>query len=112
MQQQDQYRQVCKVGQMGHIETGSIAECRPGKSFRNYLPYVPQKGAWADRAPEIRRSEGSMCEKSFRKYVPKVPHEYGWGTLGHIRSGVSHERIVQKLLWKSAPCAPCRSEVI
>ncbi len=112
MQRQDQYRQVFEMGQIGHIESGGIAEWRLGKSFRDYVTKVPQKGAGADRAPEIRRSEGSMCEKSFRENVPKVPHEYGWGTLGHIISGVSHERIVQKLLWKSAPCAPCRSEVI
>ena len=112
MQQQDPYRPVCEVGQMGQVKTESIAECRPGKSFRDYLPYVPQKRVGADRAPEIRRSEGSMCEESFRKNVPKVPHEYGWGTLGHIRSGVLHGERVQKLLWKSAPCAPCRSEVI
>ena len=109
MQQQDQYRQAFEIGQMGHIKTESITECRPGKSFRDYLPYVPQKGAGADRAPEIRRSEGSMCEKSFRENVTKVPHEHGWGTLGHIRSGVLHGERVQKLLWKSAPSAPSRS---
>lgn len=112
MQQRDQYRQVFEMGHVGQIGTGSIAECRPGKSFRDYVTNVPQKGAGADRAPEIRRSEGSMCEKSFRENVTKVPHEHGWGTLGHIRSGVLHGERVQKLLWKSAPSAPCRSEVI
>ena len=102
MRQQVRHKQVCEVGQMGQMRTESITGRGVQKSSRknvSYVSYVPQG---ALRADSNRSCETHGCGESSRIYLSYVSR----GHMGHIVSGVLHEKNVQKVTLVSVPCVP------